>query len=218
MGRKVWRRNLRPSDLTNSPLRTIWRWWRRRRGIRPAKCQNEAVNKVINHRTCSSGISALCNLRVSFCRADLSTILPSALNTVCRWTNTKANDLVWLSLSCLLLLLLLLLPKEKLLIKTARFGPTLPLSMVIPSNNSSHMHVIWRVARVECISCPSGHSFARLLLFSPEQTDTCTHQHVDKWKIRNPQSVRGLLDISSLSTDSFFPLLILTIVCRDKRF
>jgi hypothetical protein len=44
----------------------------------------------------------------------------------------ESNDLVWLSLSCLLLLL----PKEKLLIKAARFGPTLPLSMPISANNS----------------------------------------------------------------------------------
>jgi hypothetical protein len=116
----------------------------------------------------------------------------------------EGNDLVWLSLSCLLLLLLLLLPKEKLLIKTARFGPTLPLSMVIPSNNSSHMHVIWRVARVECISCPSGHSFARLLLFSPEQTDTCTHQHVEDQESSVRSRIAGyLFSIDRLSFPSF---------------
>jgi hypothetical protein len=64
------------------------------------------------------------------------------------------------------LLLLVPLPKEKLLIKTARFGPTVPLSMLISANNSLQMHVIWRVARVEWNFCLSGHSFARLLLFS----------------------------------------------------
>jgi hypothetical protein len=47
--------------------------------------------------------------------------------------------------------------------KTARFGPTSPLSMAVSANESAYTHVIWRIFALSGIS---AHSFARLLLFS----------------------------------------------------